>query len=82
MTFPCKNCEKRTVGCHASCEPYLAVKSKHDANREQEYQEKYNNDLFRQMKNNAIKNMKGHKPNAKLSNQLFNKHSQSQRGID
>lgn len=26
---PCKNCEKRKLGCHAKCEAYLAYKEKH-----------------------------------------------------
>lgn len=24
--FPCKDCTKRYVGCHAKCEPYLKAK--------------------------------------------------------
>ena len=26
---PCKNCEKRKLGCHATCEEYLAYKERH-----------------------------------------------------
>lgn len=30
----CLGCEKRCVGCHATCEAYIAEKAKHDAERE------------------------------------------------
>lgn len=30
---PCKDCEKRTVGCHAKCEVYTEWRSKMDDRR-------------------------------------------------
>lgn len=30
----CLGCEKRFVGCHATCETYIAAKAQHDAERE------------------------------------------------
>lgn len=27
VTFPCKDCQKRQVGCHSNCEDYLCVKN-------------------------------------------------------
>lgn len=30
----CFECEKRCVGCHATCEAYIAEKAKHDAENE------------------------------------------------
>lgn len=29
----CKNCEKRQVGCHSTCEDYLAQKIRNDTER-------------------------------------------------
>jgi hypothetical protein len=31
---PCKGCEKRTVGCHSSCEAYQNAKEEHRVNNE------------------------------------------------
>lgn len=31
---PCKNCEKRAVGCHSSCEDYISFKERNDALRD------------------------------------------------
>ena len=31
---PCKDCEKRTVGCHAACEEYKEYKTKRQAERD------------------------------------------------
>lgn len=28
---PCKGCEKRTVGCHSTCEAYIESKAKYEA---------------------------------------------------
>lgn len=33
--FPCKNCDKRYVGCHGSCEEYKEAKKKNDKEREE-----------------------------------------------
>ena len=27
MSAPCKNCEKRTLGCHSSCKDYMEYKA-------------------------------------------------------
>ena len=34
--FPCKGCEERTVGCHAKCERYNAIKDINDARKAEE----------------------------------------------
>ena len=31
---PCKNCDKREIGCHSSCRDYISYKEKADALRE------------------------------------------------
>ena len=33
--FPCKNCEKRYVGCHGSCNEYKEAKEKNDKEKEE-----------------------------------------------
>lgn len=30
IRFPCRDCTERTVGCHASCPKYLAVKQENN----------------------------------------------------
>jgi len=39
MLCPCKDCEKRVVGCHASCGDYKSWKGEQDKRREQKYKE-------------------------------------------
>jgi hypothetical protein len=34
MSYTCKGCEERHVGCHATCEKYLAAKAERDAMNE------------------------------------------------
>lgn len=34
MSYSCKGCEERHVGCHATCEKYLAAKAERDAMNE------------------------------------------------
>lgn len=29
MKFPCKDCEKRYIGCHSKCGEYMAAAEKH-----------------------------------------------------
>ena len=31
MSYACKDCNERQIGCHSSCETYLAEKEKRDA---------------------------------------------------
>ena len=31
MIAPCKDCQERTVGCHSSCDKYLAFRAERDA---------------------------------------------------
>lgn len=40
MRNTCRNCTKRTIGCHATCEEYQAAKLMHDAERA-DYKERY-----------------------------------------
>lgn len=30
MVYPCKNCQKREVGCHSKCERYLQMRKEQD----------------------------------------------------
>lgn len=32
-SFPCKNCPDRAVGCHSTCEKYLAAQREHTKQR-------------------------------------------------
>lgn len=36
---PCKDCEKRTAGCHGRCEDYLGYREARDAVNEQAYRD-------------------------------------------
>ena len=36
MSTPCRDCEERTVGCHAVCEKYIAWRKAIDDRREAE----------------------------------------------
>ena len=31
MVYPCKNCQKREVGCHSKCERYSQMRKEQDA---------------------------------------------------
>ena len=43
--FPCRNCKKRTVGCHGFCEEYKEAKEVYDKEREEiRYLKKREND--------------------------------------
>ncbi len=42
MKCPCKDCERRSVGCHGKCDDYKEWKNKHDAVRQKERQERQN----------------------------------------
>lgn len=33
MTRCCKDCPKRDIGCHATCQTYIVAKAQHDAER-------------------------------------------------
>ena len=34
MTCKCKDCDKRTLGCHSTCEDYKAFKAENEKRRE------------------------------------------------
>lgn len=36
----CKDCQERTVGCHAVCQKYIGAKEQQDADRERIKQER------------------------------------------
>ena len=40
LRFSCKDCDKRSVGCHATCEDYIRQKVDHEDLKEQIYQAK------------------------------------------
>ena len=37
---PCKECEKRMVGCHATCEEYILAKKEHEEAKAEERKRK------------------------------------------
>ena len=43
ITGPCYECEKRTPGCHSSCEDYLSYKAKKDEIRDKRHEFQRNN---------------------------------------
>ena len=40
MSQPCKGCQDRAIGCHATCESYLTFKAEIDKAREAERADK------------------------------------------
>ena len=36
IRFPCKDCRKRTLGCHATCDAYLTARAKQTELNEKE----------------------------------------------
>ena len=58
---PCKGCEKRYVGCHASCEGYLKARAEGDALKEQMLKEKHKaNDIYNFRRDGVRKALKQH----------------------
>lgn len=49
MTFPCRDCPDRNVGCHSSCEKYLLASKENEkvleARRQMDRSYKYHNDV-------------------------------------
>ena len=43
---PCKNCDKRQVGCHSSCEEYIAFKKYLDEVKKANAPKRLQNDIF------------------------------------
>lgn len=39
MIAPCKNCTDRVVGCHSTCEKYLAFQKERELVREKKYKD-------------------------------------------
>lgn len=39
MACPCKDCQKRCVGCHSKCEDYLKWQEEHNKTKELEKQQ-------------------------------------------
>lgn len=39
MIYCCKDCTKRCLGCHSTCEGYIAQKAEHDERRLHEHHE-------------------------------------------
>lgn len=44
---PCVNCDKRTVGCHGSCEEYLAFSNKLAENKKKKIKQDYEEYVWR-----------------------------------
>jgi hypothetical protein len=53
ITAPCKDCQKRQLHCHSSCEEYKAFKQYRDSIREQRYQRIEEIDFLRAVKRKA-----------------------------
>ena len=53
ITGPCKDCLKRELHCHSSCEEYKAFKQYRDSIREQRYQRIEEIDFLRAVKRKA-----------------------------
>lgn len=43
---PCRDCEKRTVGCHASCEQYQAFRRYREAVKAEQYRQRETAEYF------------------------------------
>ena len=40
ISFPCKDCNKRTLGCHSTCNAYLTARAKQTELNEKERKHK------------------------------------------
>lgn len=49
MTYPCRDCTNRTVGCHSSCEQYKSTKLKYNKQNDDIKQIKSKNDEYYQI---------------------------------
>jgi hypothetical protein len=55
----CYGCEERQIGCHATCERYLAEKEALDQERESKYKKHEERNIIWDTYLRGIKNMKG-----------------------
>lgn len=53
-TAPCRFCQDRELGCHATCEKYIAFKDERNAYLEDEYKRKQIISMSAERKNRAI----------------------------
>lgn len=55
MSGPCKNCEKRVLGCHATCENYNEYKLKNEELKKKKFLDKgVNNYIYDERAKRAI----------------------------
>lgn len=59
MTFPCRDCLDRNVGCHSNCEKYLLAAKENDrlleARRQFDRSYEYHNDVVMKIRYKRIK---------------------------
>lgn len=65
MMFPCKNCEKRYLGCHDKCEEYQIAKAASQEQSRKIREEHNNNATLYKMRKSRIRSMKN-KNNTKI----------------
>lgn len=49
VSFPCKNCTERKLGCHSTCERYLVAREKHRQLHKQEQEDRVLESFDRKM---------------------------------
>lgn len=54
-SVPCYNCTKRSVGCHSTCEEYIAFDQANRARIEQIRRKRYADNMFYEVTVRAIK---------------------------
>lgn len=53
---PCRNCDKRKVGCHSTCPDYISYDKQNQINRDERYK-RLTKDLIMFPRNAKIKNL-------------------------
>ena len=56
----CKDCERRHIGCHATCDDYIAAKRRHDEIAAERQKEKLVNDYQAEVTRQKRKRYFGH----------------------
>ena len=54
-SVPCYNCTKRSVGCHSTCEEYIAFDQANRARTEQIRRKRYEDNMMYEVKVRALK---------------------------
>lgn len=59
--WPCKDCTKRTVGCHSSCEEYKLAREQRDAINKKKMVENYDTYVTASRSNKTANILKTHR---------------------